>query len=683
MSAVHPEQLLDALDEDQRRVAMQVSGPLAVLAGAGTGKTRAITYRIAHGVALGAFDPANVLAVTFTTRAAAEMRLRLRDLGVPGAQARTFHSAALRQLRYFWPSAIGGRAPDIVERKASLIAAAAARTGMRSDKEAVRDFAAEIEWAKVAMVDATRYPDRVRTLGREVPAGISATQMANLMEAYEEAKNERGVIDFADVLLIMAGILEQREDIARAVRAQYRHFVVDEYQDVSTLQQHVLDLWRGDRHDICVVGDVAQTIYTFAGASPQHLTGFASRHPGARVIELNRDYRSTPQIVAVANQVINPGGVNRPGALKGAVRLVSQRPSGAAVHFDTYGDDAAEAQGVARAIADYAAQGIPLANMAVLYRINSQSESFEHELSQAGISYVVHGGLRFFEREDIRRALLVLRRAALALGTSEEPQAPLSECVADLLREVGWTSEAPAAGGALRESWDNLNALVELAKDQERASLSEFLAELEERAESQAAPAVEGVTLSTLHAAKGLEWDVVFLVGAAEGILPISMATTPREREEERRLLYVGVTRARDHLHISWAKRRSEAAHRSARKRSRLLDGIWPSDDPGTGSSVQQTVKSQARLQKKEAQAAFEEQADEATLARFEALKSWRLERAREMAMPAFAIFTDQTLRDIATANPTTLKQLRIVRGVGDTKLQSFGGDVLRTIRDY
>lgn len=683
MSAVHPEQLLDALDEDQRRVAMQVSGPLAVLAGAGTGKTRAITYRIAHGVAVGAFDPANVLAVTFTTRAAAEMRLRLRDLGVPGAQARTFHSAALRQLRYFWPSAIGGRAPDIVERKASLIAAAAARTGMRSDKEAVRDFAAEIEWAKVAMVDATRYPDRVRTLGREVPAGISATQMANLMEAYEEAKNERGVIDFADVLLIMAGILEQREDIARAVRAQYRHFVVDEYQDVSTLQQHVLDLWRGDRHDICVVGDVAQTIYTFAGASPQHLTGFTSRHPGARVIELNRDYRSTPQIVAVANQVINPGGGNRPGALKGAVRLVSQRPSGSAVHFDTYGDDAAEAQGVARAIADYAAQGIPLANMAVLYRINSQSESFEHELSQAGISYVVHGGLRFFEREDIRRALLVLRRAALALSASEEPQAPLSECVADLLREVGWTSEPPAAGGALRESWDNLNALVELAKDQERASLSEFLAELEERAESQAAPAVEGVTLSTLHAAKGLEWDVVFLVGAAEGILPISMATTPREREEERRLLYVGVTRARDHLHISWAKRRSEAAHRSARKRSRLLDGIWPSDDAGTGRSVQQTVKSQARLQKKEAQAAFEEQADEATLARFEALKSWRLERAREMAMPAFAIFTDQTLRDIATANPTTLKQLRIVRGVGDTKLQSFGGDVLRTIRDY
>lgn len=683
MSTVHPEQLLDALDEDQRRVAMQVSGPLAVLAGAGTGKTRAITYRIAHGVALGAFDPANVLAVTFTTRAAAEMRLRLRDLGVPGAQARTFHSAALRQLRYFWPSAIGGRAPDIVERKASLIAAAAARTGMRSDKEAVRDFAAEIEWAKVAMVDATRYPDRVRTLGREVPAGISATQMANLMEAYEEAKNERGVIDFADVLLIMAGILEQREDIARAVRAQYRHFVVDEYQDVSTLQQHVLDLWRGDRHDICVVGDVAQTIYTFAGASPQHLTGFTSRHPGARVIELNRDYRSTPQIVAVANQVINPGGGNRPGALKGAVRLVSQRPSGSAVHFDTYGDDAAEAQGVARAIADYAAQGIPLANMAVLYRINSQSESFEHGLSQAGISYVVHGGLRFFEREDIRRALLVLRRAALALSASEEPQAPLPECVADLLREVGWTSEPPAAGGALRESWDNLNALVELAKDQKRASLPEFLAELEERAESQAAPAVEGVTLSTLHAAKGLEWDVVFLVGAAEGILPISMATTPREREEERRLLYVGVTRARDHLHISWAKRRSEAAHRSARKRSRLLDGIWPSDDAGAGRSVQQTVKSQARLQKKEAQAAFEEQADEATLARFEALKSWRLERAREMAMPAFAIFTDQTLRDIATANPTTLKQLRIVRGVGDTKLQSFGGDVLRTIRDY
>lgn len=682
MSAVHPEQLLDALDEDQRRVAMQVTGPLAVLAGAGTGKTRAITYRIAHGVAVDAFDPANVLAVTFTTRAAAEMRLRLRDLGVPGAQARTFHSAALRQLRYFWPSAIGGRAPDIVERKASLIAAAAARTGLRNDKEAVRDFAAEIEWAKVAMVDAARYPERVRTLGREVPAGLSATQMATLMEAYEEAKNDRGVIDFADVLLIMAGILEQREDIARTVRAQYRHFVVDEYQDVSTLQQHLLDLWRGDRHDICVVGDVAQTIYTFAGASPQHLTSFVKRHPGARVIELNRDYRSTPQIVAVANQVITPGTSSRPGALKGAVRLVSQRPSGSAVHFDTYSDDAAQAQGVARTIASYAAQGIPLANMAILYRVNSQSESFEHELSQAGISYVVHGGLRFFEREDIRRAVLVLRRAALALVSSDEPQGPLPDLVADLLREVGWTSEAPAAGGALRESWDNLNALVELAKDREKVSLSDFVAELEERAESQAAPAVEGVTLSTLHASKGLEWDVVFLVGTAEGTLPISMATTPREREEERRLLYVGVTRARDHLHMSWAKRRSESSHRSVRKRSRLLDGIWPEEAPTVTGASQKAAKTASRLQKKEAQAAFEEESDDATLARFDALKAWRLERARDMSLPAFAVFTDQTLRDIATANPKTLKQLRIIRGVGDTKLQSFGGDVLRVIRD-
>lgn len=679
MTVRSPEQLLVALDEDQQKVARQVTDPLAVLAGAGTGKTRAITYRLAYGAATGAFDPTNVLAVTFTKRAAQEMRLRLRDLGVPSVQARTFHSAALRQLQYFWPSAVGGRAPEVIERKASLIAAAAARVGIRNDKDAVRDFAAEIEWAKTAMIDADRYPEAVRLIGREAPAGLSTTQMASLIDAYETAKEERGVIDFGDVLLLTAGILEDREDIRRTVRSQYRHFVVDEYQDVSILQQHLLDLWVGDRHDVCVVGDVAQTIYTFAGASPQYLVNFNKRHPGANIIELNKDYRSTPQIVSIANQVV--GGSTTRAGLKGAVRLVSQRPSGAAVCFNTYSDDIDEATKVSEKITEYVKKGISPSRIAILYRINSQSEAYENALAEQGISYIVHGGQRFFEREEIRRALLILRRVALSTPKNDQAVADL---VKDSLRELGWSETPPQTGGALRDSWDNLNALVELATQGKHNTLGEFLAELDERMESQTAPVVEGVTLSTLHASKGLEWDVVFLVGAAEGILPISMATTPAQKEEERRLLYVGITRARDYLEISWAQSRGDGSRRANRQRSRLLDGIWPnSEEHSTRRTRHQSPsapRSQAAL-KRDAHERFCEEYGEEAIARYEALKQWRLERSKELSVPAFAVFTDQTLRDIAAAQPKTLKQLRFIRGVGDTKLEQFGGDVLRTLR--
>lgn len=677
MTIAQPEELLAALDEDQQRVARQVTGPLAVLAGAGTGKTRAITYRLAYGVATGAFDPHNVLAVTFTKRAAHEMRHRLHDLGVHGAQARTFHSAALRQLQYFWPSAVGGSAPQVIDRKASLVTAAAHRLGLRHDKDAIRDFAAEIEWAKTAMVDAQRYPESVRALGREVPGGLTSTQMAGLIDAYEQAKEERGVIDFGDVLLLTAGILEDRDDIRRTVQAQYRHFVIDEYQDVSILQQHLFNLWLGERHDVCVVGDVAQTIYTFAGATPSYLTNFAQAHPGARIVELNRDYRSTPQIVAVANQIVGGHGSYRQ-PLPGAVRLVSQRPSGSAVHFDTYADDVTEAQEVAARIKDYIDQGIAPADIAVLYRINSQSEAYEHSLAEAGISSIVHGGQRFFEREEIRRAILLLKRVNLSGVQAADG---LGALVADTLRELGWTEQAPNAGGALRETWDNLNALVELAKERDTRTVEEFIAELDERIESQTAPNVDGVTLSTLHAAKGLEWEVVFLVGAAEGILPISMATTRAQREEERRLLYVGVTRAKEHLHISWAQTRGDGSRRGKRQRSRLLDGIWPQESSSREQQLRASKTPQRRTSASKEQSFAEEYGEEITHL-YRELKDWRLERSRDLSLPAFTIFTDQTLRDIAAAQPKTLKQLRVIRGVGDAKLEAFGGEVLRIVRE-
>ena len=404
---MNPEELLEALDPDQRAVATQVAGPLAVLAGAGTGKTRAITYRIAYGAAVGAFDPSNVLAVTFTQRAAFEMRHRLAQLGVPKAQARTFHSAALRQLRHFWPTVVGGPLPDVIPHKASLVAASAARLGITIDRTNVRDIAAEVEWAKVSMIDAAHYASRVARLRRDVPAGLDAGDMARLLDVYEDAKNERGVIDFEDILIYLCGMLQERADVASIVRKQYRSFVVDEFQDVNLLQARLLDLWLGGRHDVCVVGDVAQTIYSFTGASPDYLTGFGRKHPGARIVELTRDYRSTPQIVSLANDVLA-----RSSQREGTVRLSSQRDGGAQVTYRTYDDDRAEAEGVAASIADLIAGGMAPHSIAVLMRTNGQSQAFEEALGARGIPVAVAGGKPFFARDDVRTAISRLRAAA-------------------------------------------------------------------------------------------------------------------------------------------------------------------------------------------------------------------------------------------------------------------------------
>ena len=454
-----PEELLDALDPDQRAVATQVAGPLAVLAGAGTGKTRAITYRIAYGAAVGAVDPSNVLAVTFTQRAAFEMRHRLAQLGVPKAQARTFHSAALRQLRHFWPTVVGGPLPDVIPHKASLVAASAARLGIAIDRTNVRDIAAEVEWAKVTMVDAAHYAARVGRLGREVPAGLDASDMARLLDVYEDAKAERGVIDFEDILIYLCGMLQERADVAAVVRKQYRSFVVDEFQDVNLLQARLLDLWLGGRHDVCVVGDVAQTIYSFTGASPEYLTGFGRKHPGARIAQLTRDYRSTPQIVALANDVLE-----RSQHREGTVRLSSQRDGGARIAYRTYEDDRAEAEGVADQIAELIAGGMAPHSIAVLMRTNGQSQAFEEALGARRIPVAVAAGKPFFARDDVRTAIARLRAAAAA-----REEGALADLVRDVLSGVGWAPEAPS-GQAGSERWSNMNAIVGWADDSRATS---------------------------------------------------------------------------------------------------------------------------------------------------------------------------------------------------------------------
>ena len=661
---MNPEELLDALDPDQRAVATQVAGPLAVLAGAGTGKTRAITYRIAYGAAVGAFDPSNVLAVTFTQRAAFEMRHRLAQLGVPKAQARTFHSAALRQLRHFWPTVVGGPLPDVIPHKASLVAASAARLGITIDRTNVRDIAAEVEWAKVSMIDAAHYASRVARLRRDVPAGLDAGDMARLLDVYEDAKNERGVIDFEDILIYLCGMLQERADVASIVRKQYRSFVVDEFQDVNLLQARLLDLWLGGRHDVCVVGDVAQTIYSFTGASPDYLTGFGRKHPGARIVELTRDYRSTPQIVSLANDVLA-----RSSQREGTVRLSSQRDGGAQVTYRTYDDDRAEAEGVAASVADLIAGGMAPHSIAVLMRTNGQSQAFEEALGARGIPVAVAGGKPFFARDDVRTAISRLRAAAAA-ATDE---GSVGEIVRDVLSGVGWAPEAPS-GQAGSERWSNMNAIVGWADDSQVETLAAFVAELDERVAYQVEPDKSGVELATIHAAKGLEWDAVFLVGVAEGLLPISYAKTAAAREEERRLLYVAVTRARDLLTLSWARSRG-ADGRGKRKRSRLLDGIWP-EEAGVGAP-----KKKARASTRALNQAFEEEASPQAIELFGRLKAWRLEVSRQAGVPPFAVFTDQTLRDIAQAMPKNTTQLRVIRGIGDVKVQRFAAPVLALVR--
>lgn len=664
MGAMNPEELLNALDPDQRAVATQVAGPLAVLAGAGTGKTRAITYRIAYGAAVGAFDPSNVLAVTFTQRAAFEMRHRLAQLGVPKAQARTFHSAALRQLRHFWPTVVGGPLPDVIPHKASLVAASAARLGITIDRTNVRDIAAEVEWAKVSMVDAAHYASRVARLRRDVPAGLDAADMARLLDVYEDAKNERGVIDFEDILIYLCGMLQERADVASIVRKQYRSFVVDEFQDVNLLQARLLDLWLGGRHDVCVVGDVAQTIYSFTGASPDYLTGFGRKHPGARIVELTRDYRSTPQIVSLANDVLA-----RSSQREGTVRLSSQREGGAQVTYRTYDDDRAEAEGVAASIADLIDAGMAPHSIAVLMRTNGQSQAFEEALGARGIPVAVAGGKPFFARDDVRTAISRLRAAAAAATDTGS----VGEIVRDVLSGVGWAPEAPS-GQAGSERWSNMNAIVGWADDSQAQTLPAFVAELDERVAYQVEPDKAGVELATIHAAKGLEWDAVFLVGVAEGLLPISYAKTAAAREEERRLLYVAITRARDLLTVSWARSRG-ADGRGKRKRSRLLDGIWP-EEARVGAP-----KKRARASTRALNQAFEEEASPQAIELFGRLKAWRLEVSRQAGVPPFAVFTDQTLRDIAQAMPKNTTQLRVIRGIGDVKVQRFAAPVLALVR--
>lgn len=696
------DQLTAGLDDEQREAVLAQRGPVCVLAGAGTGKTRTITHRIAQLVASGHVAAGQVLAVTFTQRAAGEMRSRLRALdaaartgtGVGAVQALTFHAAAHRQLRYFWPRVVGDTGWQLLDKKFAVVARAASRSRINASTDDVRDLAGEIEWAKASLISPEQYPAEVAAAGRDIP--LDAAKVATVYAAYEALKADGDgltLLDFDDLLLHTAAAIENDVAVAEEFRDRYRCFVVDEYQDVTPLQQRVLAAWLGDRDDLTVVGDANQTIYSFTGASPRFLLDFSRRFPDAAVVRLERDYRSTPQVVSLANQVIAAAR----GRVAGSkIHLIGQRQPGPAPSFHEHPDEPAEAAAVAASIARLIESGTAPSEIAVLYRVNAQSEIYEEALTEAGIAYQVRGGEGFFNRQEIKQALLALQRAAERVA-GVPIERPLPEVVRAILEPLGLTAEEPA-GTRARERWDALTALAELVDDEvgqrPQVDLPGLLAELRLRADARHSPVVQGVTLASLHAAKGLEWDAVFLVGLADGTLPISHALAHGAEseavEEERRLLYVGITRARVHLALSWALARN-AGGRQGRKPSRFLNGIAPQTrvDPAPNKSRRNratatrcricnkdlTTPAAVMLRRCESCAA---DIDEDLLLR---LKEWRLDVAKEQKVPAYVVFTDNTLIAIAELRPGDERALIAIPGIGARKLEQYGPDVLELVR--
>lgn len=535
------EEILEALDNEQRAVALATRGPVCVIAGAGTGKTRAITHRIAYAAAIGTMDPHKVLALTFTARAAGEMRTRLRSLGVPSVAARTIHAAALKQLTFFWPQVFGGRTPDLLTTKSGFLTEAIKRAQLQGElsitsRDLLRDIATEIEWAKVSQVAPSDYLSESQK--RTVKPRINPEQLAKVYTAYESVKHQERAIDFEDVLLLTTAMIEEEREVRERVQDQYRFFTVDEYQDISPLQQRLINAWLGSRQELCVVGDPAQTIYSFAGATPVFLNSFTQRFPEAEVVRLTTGYRSTPEIIFTANSILRKGAMGN--------ELVAINDHGSKPTINAYNDEAAEIAGIVRDITQLISEGTPAQEIAVLARTNNQLNGLEKAMNSANLPYQVRNTERFFERKEVRDFLKQVRTASVI------PTEGVS-----WLDELRTLAQPFLTGGAI----DGIAALMHLARELDSDSgftpknLRTYLREVEDRVQQNNPPTMPVTTLATLHAAKGLEWERVFLMGVSDGILPLENNSTTGDQasiDEERRLFYVGITRAKSDLRVSY-----------------------------------------------------------------------------------------------------------------------------------
>jgi DNA helicase-2/ATP-dependent DNA helicase PcrA len=662
------EALLRDLDPEQLEAVRLVDGPVVIHAGAGSGKTRVISRRTAYAIATDVVPADQVLVVTFTDKAATEMVDRLRSLGLPGVTARTFHAHALSQLRHFWPARHdGGPLPEILPNKGLIVGRLARQLPGHYRFTPSKDLADEIEWAKSRRIEPRRYEVEAAKARREPP--IPGDLFVRVFGDYERAKERMNRIDFDDLLLETVALLETDANAAETVRARKRWFSVDEYQDTNPLQQRLLELWLGEREDVCVVGDEDQTIYTFTGATSDFLTGFATRHPTARVVTLSRNYRSSPEILALANRLLAAEGRQK--------RLVATMPAGPKPSIDRFADADAELAHLVATIRRLVGEGTATAEIAILVRTNAQIPPIEAALTKARIPFRVRGQ-RFFGRSEVRDALRLLG------GLPEEATGSMLLAAFDarLRSELGFEDESSGgaaggppsrAGAEARERTASLGLLLEIAgeavaarHDIDRAALA---AEFDARAAAETEGESDGVNLLTLHRAKGLEWDAVLLPQLEDGTLPIRQAETDDELAEERRLLYVGLTRARRHLALSWAERRLSQGDRETRRRpSEFLAALV--DRPARRVTVLPGAPAVAPRRARDEDSPL-----------MTALRDWRLTTARSDGVPAYVIAPDSLLLEIVDQRPATIPALRRIKGMGPSRLARYGQEMVEIVR--
>lgn len=656
--------LLEGLTDEQRRAVTSEAATLCILAGAGTGKTRVLTRRIAHRAATGSLDARRVLALTFTRKAARELADRLRALGLrEQVVAGTFHAMAYAQLRRHWEDR-RTTPPSLLDRKVGVVARVLPRAA-KGERLTPLDFVSEIEWAKARRIGPDAYPQAAADHDRRPPAQPAV--VAGVYRRYEELKAQRNLVDFDDLLERCLALLADEPEFAAAQRWRFRHLFVDEFQDVNPLQHALLRSWLGDRDDLCVVGDPNQAIYAWNGADPRYLTRLTRWWPEAEVVSLTHNHRSTPQVIAGANAVLS-------GVVGRRQRLEPTRPDGPRPTVTSHQDDEAEARAVARAVQEARRPGAPWSAQAVLVRTNAQTTLLATALRRAGVPVRVRGGGALTAQPAVKDALREMRN----------DRRPLAAVLADLEDQAA-DDEDDSPTAAERRA--DLLALVRLGQDYAAAdpspTVAGFLAwQTAAGAEEAGSSREDAVEIATFHAAKGLEWPIVHLAGLEQGLVPISFAKTDDALDEERRLLHVAITRAERELHCTWAERRTFGTRQSRRQPSPHLVALrraWA--EPGQEPVEAVPARRSRRRRPAEPSPNRPElaPADQSLLA---SLKQWRKTTAQRTGVPAFVVFHDRTLEHLAAARPADRGALLSVPGIGPAKAERYGDEVLELVAD-
>ena len=663
---------LEGLNPEQRRAAELTSGPLAIHAGAGTGKTRVVTHRVAQAVANQDVEPGHILLLTFTDKAARTLRTRVADLGIPSVAAMTFHAAALRQLRHFWPMMHNAPAPELLPDPWPLIAPLARKLPGGFRFTPTKDVVDAIGWLRNRRVSPDQIEQAAAAESRDLP--VPADLLMSVVDNYEATKSRRGVIDFNDVIDLTTTTLRENEAAKRQVHDRYRWFSVDEFQDTNQAQNDLLHEWLGHRRDLCVVGDEDQTIYSFTGADARFLTDFEAEHPGAQVIQLHENYRSTPQILTIANRILTPPGAT---SIKDRGKLTPTQPDGPAPTFQEHASQEAELAWILGKVRELLTEGTPGSEIAILTRLNADLAPIEAELTRAGIAFQVRGQ-RFFDRTEIKQA----RRLLADLSDQLTGSALMDALKQVLIQHVGYVSEDDKLTGQARERQAALDTWLQIADrttaDAPDAAAMNLVEVFDSRAQNEADQSQDGIELATLHRAKGLEWDAVFLPGLEEGRLPVNQAKTSAAVAEERRLFYVGVTRARRHLFVSWSTSRTSGSGTKSRRRSRFLNNLAPRAErrPGSPRAAARSTRGKSGQIRNETHLP-----DGNPLV--DALKSWRRDRSTKDSVPAYVVFNDRTLSAIVEAQPMNEADLLEVAGMGPAKLAKYGAELLPIIAEH